>query len=285
MALSFRQSHDDRIDIFTAEGAPITSYRFSSSLPKPCFHPLYTAAGRQIAGFQMSDHTWHRGLWFTFKYINKTNFWEEAEPFGSQKTRMQPHCTYASANSLRLLHSLDWTSGPTGPVFAENREIIFTVHDDGTREIAWSSSLQPLQDLVLDRTPYTTWGGYSGLTFRGSREYHGSTFLLPSGETPSAMIGQPGPWLLTRGIVDGAAGARVCLGMVDHPSNPRSPTPWYGKAGQSYDFFNAAFLFHEPMDVSKGSKLDFRYRVFYRDGWWEAAEFDALAQQFRNSTP
>ena len=49
----------------------------TANLPKPCFHPLHTAAGRQIAGFQMSDHTWHRGLWFTIKFINKTNFWEE----------------------------------------------------------------------------------------------------------------------------------------------------------------------------------------------------------------
>src|ERR1700677_4436336 len=145
MALSFRQTHDDRIDVSAADGAAITSYRYSASLPKPCFHPLYTAAGRQFAGFQMSDHTWHRGLWFTIKYINKTNFWEEQPPFGIQQTQMQPHCRFESPDSLGIQHSLRWTSEATGPVIQENREIVFSILSDGVRQIDWSSSLLTLQ--------------------------------------------------------------------------------------------------------------------------------------------
>jgi hypothetical protein len=285
MGLSFREAHDDRIDLFASDGAPVATYRFGGELPKPCFHPLYTAAGRQIAGFQMSDHKWHRGLWFTIKYINKTNFWEERPPFGIQQTEVHPQCRFMSPHSVQIGHELLWKSEATGPVIKEHREILFSSLDDGTRQIDWMSSLVVLQDLHLDRTPYTTWGGYSGLTFRASREFHGSSFLLPDGNTTAAITGQPGPWLVSRGQVDGDAEARVCLGMIDHPGNPRSPSPWYGKAGQSYDFFNAAFLFHEPMSVSKGGELRFRYRVLYRDGWWEAGEFDALARSFRDSQP
>jgi hypothetical protein len=285
MGLSFRQEHDDRIDLFAGSGAPLGSYRFGPDLPKPCFHPLFTAAGRQIAGYQMSDHPWHRGLWFTIKFINKTNFWEEHPPFGIQQTEVHPQCRFNSPESLQIVHGLLWKSEATGPVFKEQREIVFSCLEGGTRQIDWSSTLLPLADLHLDRTPYTTWGGYSGLTFRASREFHGSSLLLPDGSSCAAITGQPGPWLLTRGLVDGAAEARVCLGMIDHPTNPRSPSPWYGKAGQSYDFFNAAFLFHEPMSISKGREMRFRYRVLFRDGWWEAAEFDALAQSYWDSQP
>ena len=283
MSLSFRQTFDGRIDLQAADGSPIATYRFDPELPKPCFHPLVTAAGRQIAGFQMSDHFWHRGLWFTIKFINKTNFWEEKPPFGIQQTLAQPQCQFASPQAVRIKHALRWTSQATGPVIDESRDLIFTAHSDGTRAIDFSSSLMPLQDLELDRTPYTTWGGYSGLTFRASREVHGTSFLLPDGQTANAILGQPHPWALLRGLVDGQPDAKISLGIIDHPANPRSPSPWYGKAGQSYDFFNAAFLFHEPMTVSSGQLLHFRYRVLYRDGWWEVPEFTALAQSFVSS--
>ena len=283
--LCFRQTYDGRIDLHAADGSPVASYRFDPQLPKPCFHPLFTAAGRQIAGFQMSDHPWHRGLWFAIKFINKTNFWEENPPLGIQQTVAQPQCQFASPRAVRIAHALRWTSQATGPVIDETRQMIFTAESDGTRIIDFSSSLMPLQDLELDRTPYTTWGGYGGLTFRASREVHGTGFLLPDGQTANAIIGQSHPWVLLRGLVDGEPEARVSIGMIDYPANPRSPSPWYGKAGQSYDFFNAAFLFHEPMTVQRGRVLNFRYRFVYGDGWWEAPQLAALAQAFVESPP
>ena len=285
MSIRFRQTFNDRIDLETPGGSPIAGYRFGPDLPKPCFHPLYTAAGRQIAGFQMSDHTWHRGLWFTIKFINESNFWEEHPPFGIQQTLAQPRCEYLSAQSIRIAHQLRWTSDATGAVIDEDRTITFALRPDGTRQIDWSSSLLPLKDLLLDRTPFTTWGGYSGLTFRASREVHNTSYLLPDGQSAASIIGQPHPWALLRGTIDGHADANISLGMIDHPKNPRSPQPWYAKSGQSYDFMNAAFLFHEPMSLTRGQRLDFRYRTLYRDGTWNASEFARLADEFTQSIP
>ena len=285
MNISFRQIFGSRIEIDAAVGSPIAAYRFDRELPKPCFYPLHTAAGRQIAGFQMSDHTWHRGLWFTIKFINQSNFWEESPPFGIQQTQTQPTCEFISPQAVRIAHKLRWTSQATGDVIDENRMIRFSALENGTRQIDWSTSLLPLQDLFLDRTPFTTWGGYGGLAFRAGREVHNTGYLLPDGQTATSILGQPHPWALLRGVVDGDADAKISLGMIDHPTNPRSPQPWYAKSGQSYDFMNAAFLFHEPLSVSRGRRLDFRYRVFYRDGWWEASEFAALAEEFTRSAP
>jgi hypothetical protein len=275
-ALSFRHLWNDRISLDS-----VADYCFGANLPKPCFHPLRTAAGPGITGFEMSDHVWHRGLWFTIKFINQTNFWEENAPFGSQISRAEPHCQWIAADTLRMTHGLEWTSLATGPVIHERRDITFQIRGDGVRVIDWVTSLDPLQDLLLDRTPYTTWGGYGGLTFRAAREVHDSNYLLPDGQTTSAIIGQSHPWVVFRGQVDGGAARKISLGMIDHPSNPRSPSPWYCKSGQSYDFMNAAFLFHEPMRAAKGRVLEFRYRVLYRDGWWEPADFAAIAEEFR----
>ena len=279
LAIANRTDADSRIDL-QISGVPVASYQFGPNLPKPCFYPLYTAAGRQIAAFEPADHLWHRGLWFTIKFINKTNFWEENPPFGVQITREPPMCENISSQSIRILHTLRWKSQATDAVFDEDRAITFTLLPDVSRQIDWHTSLVALSDLLLDRTPYTTWGGYSGLAFRAPVDLKTSEYLLPDGTTTANIIGQPHPWICWRAVLPGDSGAKVSLALIDHPANPRSPQPWYGKYGQKYDFMNAAFLFHEPMPVAKNQRLDFRYRVLYRDGWWSAAELAKFAREF-----
>jgi hypothetical protein len=280
--LNFRQAWSSRIDINHAGGALIASYRFDEKLPKPCFHPLCTAAGHAITGFQMSDHVWHRGLWFAIKFVNQSNFWEERPPFGIQKTEGQPLCELISPETVRIAHQLKWTSEATGPVIHEQRTIEVTALPDGIRQIDWTTTLDALQDLLLDRTPYTTWGGYGGLSFRAARQVHGTSYLLPTGESVPGIIGRPHPWALLRGIVDGSPDAKISVGIIDHPENPRSPMPWYCRSGESYDVMYAAFLFHEPITLARGRQLVLRHRVLYRDGWWEAKDFAALADAFRH---
>jgi Family of unknown function (DUF6807) len=135
--------------------------------------------------------------------------------------------------------------------------------------------------LTLDRTPFTTWGGYGGMSFRGSREMHNVSFALPDGSTAPNRRGEPGEWVVMQGQMDDGVDQKVSLGMIDHPSNPRSPSPWYGHS-EKVNFINAAFLFHEKLEVIKGRPLIFRYRMYYRDGVWEAGEFAKLADDFRS---
>jgi len=106
-------------------------------------------------------------------------------------------------------------------------------------------------------------------------------FLLPGGDTVTALAGQRHDWTVMQAKVDGGPDQRVSLAMIDHPSNPRSPSPWYCKSGNGFNYMNPAFLFHEPMTLKKEQSLRFRYRVFYRDGCWSATEFAALANAFR----
>jgi hypothetical protein len=289
--ISFRQTFGSGIAVYFPDGRLAAEYRFGPELPKPCFHPLVTPLGHTITGFEMSDHLWHRGLWFAIKFLNKSNFWEENPPFGIQATRGQPDCRLIAPDAVSLTHALQWSSDATGPIVEENRSIVYRARQgksgasgsgaSGYCQIDWDSSLIALQDIELDRTPYTTWGGYSGITFRASRGVHGTHYLTPAGEQMGAVIGSSYPWLMIRGVVDGGFEQRVSLGIIDYPGNPRAPSPWYGRAGDNYDFMNAAFLFHEPMKVSRGDTLRFRYRVFYRDGWWAADDFTALADEFR----
>ena len=273
-SLSFRQTWDDRVEV----GACAT-YRFGPALPKPCVHPLTTPRGHVLSGFEMSDHVWHRGLWFAIKFVNGTNFWEEHAPFGVQMSDGQPRCEMLERDVLRVTHRIDWTSDATGPVIRETRALTF--RGDGV--IDWSAELAAVRDLVLDRTPYTTWGGYGGLSFRAAREQHDANFLIPCGETVSGLAGQSHDWCVMQAKVDGGVDRHVSLAMIDHPTNPRSPSPWYCKSGNGFNYVNAALLFHEPMSLKRSDALRFRYRVLYRDGLWTPGEFAQLAQEFRTS--
>jgi hypothetical protein len=285
-SLSVTKPGKGRIDIGDGGGGgnQIASYRFDENLPKPCFHPLRTAAGHTITGFEPPDHPWQRGLWFAIKFINGSNFWEEQSPFGVQTTTGLPEIEMRGQAEARIEHEVLWTSQATGPVIREHRAIFFSLLADGSCRIDWTSSLEAMQDLLLDRTPFTTWGGYGGLTYRAPYELRGESFLFPGGQSAPALAGQPHPWAVFRGAMKDQPNAKISLGIIDHPENPRSPTPWYGKTDESYGFMNAAFLFHEPMKLSNSQSLHFRYCVLYRDGWWEADEFAKLAETFRASS-
>ncbi len=71
--------HPRRKLSLVCEGETLATYSFSTSdSAKPYIHPLRTVAGVPLTAFQPSDHVWHRGLWFSWKYINGVNYWEEA---------------------------------------------------------------------------------------------------------------------------------------------------------------------------------------------------------------
>ena len=277
------QTWDKQIDIHLAGDLSANTYRHPPSQPKPCVHPLVTPKGHCLTGFEMSDHVWHRGVWFTIKYINGTNYWEENPPFGIQVSQAMPTCEMLSADSVRLRHHQRWTSEATGDVFDEKRCLTWSTADDGSRILDWTTTLTAQQNLTLDRTPFNKWGGYGGLAFRGTRELHDISFILPDGQTTQALTGEPHPWVAMQALVDGGPDQRVSVCVIDHPQNPRSPSPWYCKCRDGFTYMNPAFLFHEPMDVKSEQSLTFAYRILYRDGLWEHDAIVAAAANFQKS--
>ena len=55
--------------------------------PRPFAHPLTTPAGAVLSVEAPADHPWHHALWFTIKFVNGENFWEEYGEFGLLRTR------------------------------------------------------------------------------------------------------------------------------------------------------------------------------------------------------
>lgn len=247
-----------------------TSLRCNPQEPKPCIHPLVTPSRRVISGFEPSDHQWHRGLWFALKYIDEDNFWEEMDAFGRQVSTGHPQATCDEQGIWSFENELQWVR-PSGAVALVEKRLIQVEHAEEAVRIDWQSHLTPQEDLHLDRTPFTTWGGYSGLGWRACRELHDVRFLGPEGEF-EMRTGEPSPWLAADGLLDGpfvqGQPAAAGLLMVVDPGHPRFPVPFYAKSNQGFTFMNPAFLFHEGLDVKQGEVLDLRYRIVTVDGRW-----------------
>ena len=228
---------------------------------KPHVHPLRTPGGRCLTRVEPEDHPWHRGLWFTIKYVNGDNFWEEAPPYGVLRHRDDT--------------TVDWIRPDKETVaIREQRRLTHVELGAGAYAIDLSFELEPQTDTVLDRTEFTTWGGYGGLSFRGAGDWADTRLLLADGSEHERVLGTPSRWC---DLSSPAAG----VAFLDAPINPSHPVPWYastraatyGDEGWS-NFLNAAFLWEGPMDLAAGHVLRFDYRVVVHDGIWDAARVE-----------
>ena len=253
---------------------PLWRYVYGGK-PKPFFHPLHTPAGFCLSLFEPSDHFWHRGLWFTIKYINGENFWEENGDFGIQSTLLPPSVTHEESGVITWTHEQHWERPHNaGHVFHETRRITYIPLETTAYALDWDIRLTAQADLLLDRSPFTTWGGYGGLTLRGNRNWHNTRLLLDDDSTHDRPVGVPALWADLSGTFDGGAEKSGGMAMFDHPANRRHPSPWYGSTGSGH-YFNAAFLFHEPLQLSEGEELHLRYRTLIHDEIWDTARLQS----------
>jgi hypothetical protein len=256
-----------------ASGLDRWTYVYSGK-PKPYFHPVRTPAGHCLTNVEPHDHLWHRGLWYTIKFVNGENFWEERPPFGTQYTLAPPSVAHGPRGRIIVDTALDWRRAGGGVVICEQRRFAYEPLGDDAYALDFATNLQAQVDLLLDRTPYTTWGGYGGLILRGTRNWQETRLLFADGAVIDRPLGHRANWCDLSGKLDGGLDQTGGLAIFDHPDNLRHPSPWYG-ANDSRNYFNAAFLFHEPMTVISGDTLRFQYRVLVHDGIWDHARLDA----------
>ena len=240
---------------------------------RPNVHPLRAPSGAVLSRDAPDDHPWHHGLWFTIKYVNGENFWEEYDEYGVLR-----HVGPTTVHWIRPDRST--------VVIVDERTL--THVDLGVADayaIDWSITLTPQVDVVLDRTEFTTWGGYGGLALRGRGDWSDTRLMLADGSTHERVIGVASEWCDLSGTVDGSEAGVLIL---DHPSNPRHRVPWYGSTrAATYgdegwaNFLNAAFLWDSALEVAAGTPLELRYRVVVHDGTWDATRCGAEWDRWR----
>ncbi len=268
----------------------IWQFNYGENLAKTFFHPVALPTGEVLTCNEPPDHPWHHALWFSWKTINGVNYWEEDRKAGLsagvtswQNVDIDTH----DDGRARITLDLSYHLPDQLPVLTEKRTLqISPPEETGQYHIDWTSTFTAgTGEVVLDRTPLPPdpegkpWGGYAGLSIRFAADL-----------TERQASSTQGPALFNEHLrhrsrspamdYNGKLGeASVGIAIVDHPENPRYPTPWYAiRADMSY--LNAALLTYEPKRIAAGEFFTLRYRLIVHAGRWNESTLEKASTEY-----
>jgi len=257
-------------------GKIVWQHHFDQAEGKPYFHPLSTIDGSVLTGLRPEDHPWHRAVWFSWKYINGLNYWEEDRETGKSEGITELKSVKYKLNKLfGAEFNLELTyHPPTGSdLLKEERSVqLSSPVADGSYFMDWESTFTALADeVVLDRTPLPdepdgkSWGGYAGFSARLNNQLWDVKTINDSGETEN-IHGKSSRWVTYE--VKNLKSEPVSMTIFDHPSNPNHANKWFISNDPSTPFyyFSPAVVFDQKMILKKGEKLHLRYRLLVTSG-------------------
>jgi hypothetical protein len=264
-------------------------FRYGPNEGKPAFHPVALPGGPPLTCFRPPDHPWHRGLWFSWKYINHVNYWEEDRKTGRAAGRTEqapPEILTRADYSARITQDLTYHPAGGQPVMTEHRVIeISPPAADGSYHFDWDQTFTAVRDVVLDRTPLPhepggrMFGGYAGLSVRLAE-----ALAERRGQTAQETV----QWHQDRyrgksvgfdysGVLNGR---EMGIAILDHPGNLNAPSPWYAINSAVMHYFSPAVICYHPHAMKAGERLRLRYRVVVHPGRWSAGQIRAAAAAF-----
>jgi hypothetical protein len=233
---------------------------FKAGFGKPYFHPLSLRDGTCLTALRPADHPWHLGLWWSWKYINGINYWEEDKLTGLAQgltELVSAKVATQAGGSARVELLLSYHPPKQATVLTEKRVLHLSAPDaQGDYHIDWYATFTAgSTDLKFDRTPPSKFaGGYAGLALRVPPEFKGKGWNFNSSE---GLTGATNIYGKFQRWVDYSNGHGIAI--LDHPQNPRHPTAWY--PNENHPFLHPAFLFHEPFALAANQSLRLRYRI------------------------
>ena len=273
------QRDDTTIAWRDAGGNVVWKFSFDPQKGKPFFHPISTG-GPAFTNFKPEDHPWHYGLWFSWKYINKVNYWEEDRETGKAEgsTRWStPEIEAKPDGSAVIKFDVTYTH-PSGRVdMTEQRNVrISAPQADGSYAIDWRSSFTAGKvGAILDRTPMPDEpdgkvnGGYAGLGLRMASS--------PLGYKVVSSIGPVNRFVSDRARP--AAPAVACnftdgdkdiggIAIFSDPANSGENAPWYIINSVQMRFVCAAVLAPKIITLPADGKMDLHYQIAVRPKAW-----------------
>lgn len=289
---SFSWRTTDHSVALLREGRVLWRFRYAKEQDLPYFHPLATSTGQVLTWDAPPDHVWHHGLWFSWKYLNGVNYWEIDRKTGRPEglthwrdVRVETRENYSADISMTLGYR---PAAGGEPVLEEERRIkISPPQNDGSYRIDWESRFTATSgDVLLDRTPpkERSSGGYAGLSIRLAKDLTERQAISSEG-TVTFDAGHRyrghAPAIDYSGRIDGQW---VGVAFLDHPSNPRHPTPWYLIRSPTMGYINAALLNDRPLNLESGKSLVLRYRLIVHARRWNVERLRGASADFQSKT-
>jgi hypothetical protein len=266
----------------------VWAFSFDSTKGKPFFHPLTGAGATALTNFKPEDHPWHYGLWFSWKYINRANYWEEDRNTGRAEgaTRWSTpliETTLEGAATIQL--ELTYTH-PTGRVdMTESRRLhISAPASDGSYTIDWRGRfIAGKEGAILDRTPMPgepdgrVNGGYAGLGLRMASSPFVMSTVCSTGLVNRFESDRARPAAPAVACNFSDAGRDVGgIAIFSDAANAGENAPWYVINSQQMRFACAAILAPAIRTLKPGEPLELNYRIVVRPNAWTAEALRAV---------
>jgi hypothetical protein len=280
-ALHFEWERGDGTVALLHDGKPVWRLHYGSDSAKPFFHPLALVGGQAVTWQSPPDHPWHRGLWFSWKYLQKVNYWEE-----DRQTGKSPGQTLVRTRTVETRddHSaeieLEIVYAPPGEeaVLKERRVLAISApNGEGGYSINWKATFTAgTNDVVFDRTPLPgekggqLFGGYAGLSLRTARDFRNVAVAATS--DPGKEVNNRRRFQASAVDFSGTLGGReVGVAFFDDPHNINAPSPWYVITNPKvpFGYVNAAVILYGPYTLPAGKSMTLRYRVVIHAGRWD----------------
>ncbi len=268
-------------------GRPFTELKMDRRHPD--FWPLRNSAGQALSrawpreGGQggKQDHPHHQSLWFAHGKIDGLDFWHDPEA----KVRANRILGMGSGEGRGWLEMESSWSGPSDrEVFSDRRRIDFF-----KRGSAWGLDFS----ITLE-------AGGDGLVFGDTKEGtfalrlaaelvadQGGTLVNSEGNRGKVAWGQRSRWVMASGELSRGPAA---VAVMDHPGNPRHPTPWHARtyglvAANPFGLhaFEGAPEGSGRIEIPPGESLQFRWRVVLFPEIPAAEKVETLFLDFANS--
>lgn len=250
-----------RIDV-TVDGVFFTSYRFSAEEKYPFFFPVNGPSGTSVTSMRNGEYPHHSSLFFGCDQVNGGNYWQEGLERG-QIVSGGAELETASGKEIVITDACVWRRPGAEQPFREVRRIAISAPSKGLRQIDFDVTLEALGDVVIKKT------NHSLFSVRMDPDLSvrcGGAMMNAQGECgEKGTFGKSSPWMACCGRR--GSGAVEGLAILQHPSNPWYPSPWFTR---DYGFFSPTPMFW-PLDgvstkLTKGEKRRLRYRVLVFSG-------------------
>ncbi len=270
-------------------------FSYGIRVQKPYFHPLRVAGSESLTASKPADHRWHYGLWFSWKYINGVNYWEEDKSGRSQgaTTWDRPIIKTHEDGSAEINMMLRYVSPTNGVMMTEQRELrISPPTARGEVTIDWLGKFEAGKEpLLLDRTPMpgepdgAVNGGYAGFAFRAAQEPAQCRFVTVEGpvENFESDRARPNSKAAACNIIQGDTTARTNgVAIFSHVSNTGGDSPWYIINSSAMRWFSPSLLASAPKKVKPRETFTWKFRVVTKAEGWTSEELRKQSETYNH---
>jgi type 1 glutamine amidotransferase len=271
-------------------GQTVWRFNYAPGHAKPFFHPVGLKDGTSLTWKSPPDHPWHHGLWFSWKFINGLNYWEEDKATGTSQGRTSweaPQIEAREDHSATIRLALTYAPAGGEVVLREQRTVEISTPDrDGGYHLDWTMVFTAAADqVVLERTPIpgeadgVGHGGYAGLSVRVARDLVNWRLVNADGLAGAEGHRRPSAAMDFSGT---AGGVEAGIAILDHPANRNAPSPWFVVADTQtpFGYFSPAVICLKPHTLRRGEAFTLRYRVVVHPGALGVAELKAATAEF-----